>query len=91
MFKNYTDNYPSLRLTPEGFKLIGSIYEKWSFPIDEAADAQLQTGKMILGLHRHVKAPYYWDRKTFYVFDNQYALEIQMVQGDFRHWCSSFL
>jgi hypothetical protein len=91
MFKNYTDNFPSLRLTSDGFLLLTKIYQSWSFPLGEAGEMELQKGQMILGLHRHVKVPYYWDRKLFYVFGNEYALEIEMVQRDFKHWCQSFL
>ena len=91
VFKNYTENFPSMRLTPEGWLILSKVYETWCFPLNENDKQELQKGAMILGLHRHLKMPYYWDNKQFCVFGNEYALEIEMVNRDLSHWCKSFL
>lgn len=91
LMHQWNSRNPSWRLNPTGFLIFSKIYHYYQFPLPEQGDLFFQHGRVLVGLHRRLRSPYYWDRKHFYVFDQEIALEIEMVGKDLEHWCSSFL
>lgn len=88
-FHNYTPQNAHLRLTPQGHVILKNMYEYWQFQLTDTDLHMLQQGKWLLHLQNHMKAPYYWDRRHFYVYHSEHALEYQLVSQDFSAWLRS--
>jgi hypothetical protein len=61
----------------------------WSTQLPENWPTMIQQGSTLVGLNRRARSPYYWDRRNFYVFDSESALEIQVMGGDLVLWIHS--
>ena len=88
-FQNYTRQYPSLKLTPIGHTIMQKLYECWKLTLEVDHIILLNKGSTLLLLHNQMKAPYYWDRRNFYVYHSEHALEYEMVSRDFSAWIHS--
>jgi len=88
-FHNYSEHHASLRLTPVGHTILKLMYECWRLPIQPEHLTILNRGNILLQLHKHMKAPYYWDSRNFYVYHSEHALEYELVSQDFSAWVHS--
>lgn len=90
MFRNWTPHFASLRLTNLGFATIKNLYQTWAIPLP-ANWNQLETqGTILVKLHQNCRTPYFWDRKCFYVFSSETALELEMANRDLAVWSKMF-
>lgn len=90
MFQNYTDQYHSLRLTNVGFRVVSTLYQCWKIELPNDWSEIINRGSTLLAFHQKLKVPYYWDRKWFYVFHSEVAMEFLMVDNSFVNWIASF-
>jgi hypothetical protein len=88
-FHNYTSSSMQLRLTHTGHAILKNMYEYWQWPITEQDRPLLNKGTTIMSLRKVMKAPYYWDMRSFYVYHSEHALEYQLVSQDFSAWLRS--
>lgn len=88
-FQNYTHVNRSLKLTPIGHTIMNKMYECWKMTLSVDDLILLRKGATLLLLHNKMKAPYYWDSKSFYVYHSEHALEYEMVSRDFSAWVHS--
>lgn len=88
-FQNYTVQNPSLRLTSVGHTIMRTMYEYWKLPLEPEDIILLNKGATLLRLNMHMKAPYYWDPRNFYVYHSEHALEYELVSQDFSAWIRS--
>lgn len=78
------------RLTEEGAEFLKKIYKYNEFDLPESLIPWTQQPRVLVGLRRHMRSPYYWDCNKFTVFDREVCLEIEMCSGDLRLWATSF-
>jgi hypothetical protein len=85
-FLNYQEYRASLRLTPLGLTILKHMYECWSWDLTWEDQDLLKKGSVLVRLNNHVKSPYHWDNRKFYVFDSESALEYELVSRSFSAW-----
>lgn len=90
MFQNWTPSQPSFHLTNIGFVILSRMYQTWRFTLDQQPPNLFNTAKTCLFLRRHVTSPHYWDKKWFYLFNSELALELEMAAGDLSTWIEMF-
>jgi len=66
------------------------LYQVWAVPLDSNWHQLINQGGFLLALHQKCHTPYYWDRKNFYVFSSETALELEMAGRDFSVWMRMF-
>ena len=88
-FHNYSVTSAPLRLTSVGHTILKHMYEYWQWQITDADRSLLNRGITLISLHKVMKAPYYWDSRSFYVYHSEHALEYQLVSQDFSAWLRS--
>ena len=90
-FYNWKPHNHSMRLNPLGFDLFSKIYHYWQYQLPEEGFHFFQNGHVIVGLQRHMTTPYFYNNRHFFVFDQDIALEIEIVGQNLDHWVNSFL
>jgi hypothetical protein len=91
MFNVTGSNKPGLKLTSSGFTVAKTMYQTWKFSLPENWFQIIEKPKIILGLNKGCRGPYFYDRHNLYVFHSEVAMEMEMANRDLEYWVELFV